>query len=42
MRKFNDIEPVGSLYEKDYRDKKIADLEAEIPIGSSASKRDLK
>ena len=38
LREFNNVEPVGSLYEKNYRDKKIADLEAELPIGSSASK----
>jgi len=35
IREFNNIKPIGSLYEKDYRDRK--NIEAERPIGRSAS-----
>src|SRR3989339_855819 len=38
MREFNRLESIGSLYEKDYREKQArADKEAKLPIGSLAS-----
>ena len=38
MKEFNRIEPIGSLYEKSFKDAKLTLLESKSPIGDLDSK----